>query len=87
MTLIENWRQAPRMYSVQALASIAALQAAQAYLTPEQLAAPILFAPGWTYAAALQAATAFLGITGMLARLIAQDLPQQKGRDGGGGGA
>ncbi len=77
MKLIENWRQAPRMYSVQALAAIAALQAAAAYLTPEQMAAPILFAPGWTYAAALQAVTAFLGITGMLARLIAQDLPEQ----------
>lgn len=78
MKLIDNWKQAPRMYSVQALAAIAALQAAQAYLTAEQLAAPILFAPDWTYGSALHAVTAFLGITGLLARLIAQDLPQQQ---------
>lgn len=84
MKIIDNWKQAPRMYSVQALAAIAALQAGAAYLTPEQLASPILFAPGWTYASALQAATAFLGITGMLARLIAQDLPQQQQTDGEG---
>lgn len=87
MKLIGNWRQAPRMYSVQAFAAIAALQAAVAYLTPEQLAAPILFAPGWTYGSALQASTAFLGVTGMLARLIAQDLPQQQQQPGGEGGA
>ena len=78
MKLIDNWRQAPRMYSVQALAAIAAIQGAQAYLTAEQLAAPILFAPDWTYASALQAATAFLGISGLVARLIAQDLPTKE---------
>jgi hypothetical protein len=76
--LIDNWRQAPRMYSVQALAIIATLQGAQTYLTAEQLAAPILFAPDWTYGSALSAVTAFVGITGLVARLIAQDLPQQK---------
>jgi hypothetical protein len=82
MKIINNWKQAPRMYSVQALAAIAALQGVQAYLTAEQLAAPILFAPEWTYASALQAATAFLGITGLIARLIAQDLPQQQQQQG-----
>lgn len=78
MKLIENWKQAPRMYSVQALAAITTLQGIGAYLSAEQLAAPIVFLPDWTCGAALQAATAFLGITGTIARLIAQDLPAAK---------
>ena len=78
MKLIENWKQAPRMYSVQALAAITALQGIGAYLSAEHLAAPIVFMPDWTYGAALQAATAFLGITGTISRLIAQDLPAAK---------
>ena len=77
MRLIENWRQAPRMYSVQALAAIATIQGSVAFLTAEQLAAQILFFPSWTWAGLAQSVTAFLGITGMVARLIAQDLPQQ----------
>lgn len=75
MKLIENWKQAPRMYSVQAFAAIAAIQGMAVYLSAEQMASPIIFLPEWTYGAAMQAATAFLGITGMVARLIAQDLP------------
>jgi hypothetical protein len=80
MKLIKNWQQAPRMYSVQALAAITALQGIAAYLTAEQLAAPIIFWPEWTYGAAVQSATAFLGITGTIARLIAQDLPPAAGQ-------
>ena len=78
MKLISNWRSAPRMYSVQALACITTVQAALAYLSPEQLAAPMPLYPALTWAAAAQALTAFLGVTGTLARLIAQDLPEQK---------
>jgi hypothetical protein len=74
MKLIDNWRQAPRMYSVQALAAIAAVQAAAAYLSAEQLAAQVLFYPQWTWGGLIQGVTAFLGITGTFARLIAQDL-------------
>jgi len=73
--LIDNWKQAPKMYSVQALALIGTLQGIAAYLTPEQLAAPMLFAVDWTYGGAIQAVSAFAGITGTVARLIAQDLP------------
>lgn len=78
MKLIENWRQAPLMYSVQALAAIAAIQGAAAYLSAEQLAAPVLFWPSVTWGGAIQSITAFLGVTGSVARLIAQDLPTKE---------
>lgn len=66
------------MYSVQALAIIASVQGAAAYLSPEQLASAVLFYPVWTWGGLIQSVTAFVGITGTVARLIAQDLPEQK---------
>jgi hypothetical protein len=80
MKLIDNWKQAPRMYSVQALAVIATIQGAAAYLSPEQLASQIPFLAAWTWGGAIQSATSFLGITGLVARLIAQDLPTKDGQ-------
>lgn len=82
MKLIENWQQAPRMYSVQAFAAIAAVQGCAAYLSTEQLAAPILFYPSITWGGGIQAITAFLGITGTVARLIAQDLSKPEADHG-----
>lgn len=74
MTLISNWRDAPRWYSTWAFASIATIQASVlAFITPEQLAAPILFYPSWTWGAASQAVVAFLAVTGGIGRLISQE--------------
>lgn len=73
MKLIENWRDAPRWYSTWAFASIATIQASVlAFLTSEQLAAPILFMPSWTWGSATQAVVAFLAVTGGVGRLISQ---------------
>lgn len=73
MKLIDNWREAPRWYSTWAFASIATIQASVlAFITPEQLAAPILFYPSWTWGAAAQAVVAFLAVTGGIGRLISQ---------------
>ncbi len=73
MRLIKQWRQAPKMYSVQALTIITALQGIAAYLSAEQLAAFVPFF-SVTWGGALHALTAFFGITGVIARLIDQQI-------------
>lgn len=74
MKLIDNWRQAPRWYSTWAFASIATIQGyIIAFLTAEQLQAPILFYPSWTWGMATQAVVAFLAVTGGVGRLISQE--------------
>ena len=76
MKLIDDWRDAPRMYSMWAFASIATIQGSVlAFVTAEQLAARILFAPAWTYAEAVQAVVAFLAISGGIGRLLSQSPP------------
>lgn len=73
MKLINDWRQAPKFYSTWAFASIATIQASVlTFITPEQLTAPILFYPSWTWGAAAQAVVAFLAVTGGIGRLISQ---------------
>lgn len=73
MKLVENWRQWWRWYSTWAFASIATIQASVlAFLSSEQLAAPILFYPAWTWGQAAQAVVAFLAVTGGVGRLISQ---------------
>lgn len=74
MKLIEDWRQAPRWYSTWAFTSIATIQASVlAFISSEQLAAPILFYPSWTWGQAAQAVVAFLAVTGGVGRLISQE--------------
>lgn len=74
MKLINNWRDAPRMYSMWAFGAIATIQGTVlTFITSEQLAARILFAPTWTYADAVQAVVAFLAVSGGIGRLIAQE--------------
>lgn len=76
MKLIDNWRDAPRWYSTWAFASIATIQGSVlAFITPEQLAAPVLFLSGWTWGALAQAVVAFLAVTGGVGRLISQGKP------------
>jgi hypothetical protein len=71
MKLIDDWRDAPRMYSIWALAAITTIQGSVlAFLTPAQLAAVAL--SGWTWGELLQSAVAFLAITGGIGRLITQ---------------
>lgn len=71
--LVDNWREAPRWYSTWAFTSIATIQGSMlAFITPEQLAAPVLFYPSLTWGAASQAVVAFLAVTGGVARLISQ---------------
>lgn len=73
MNLIKNWRDAWKWYSTWAFASIATIQASVlAFLSSEQLAAPILFYPSWTWGQAAQAVVAFLAVTGGVGRLISQ---------------
>jgi hypothetical protein len=73
MKLIENWREAPRMYSMWAFGSIATIQGSVlAFITPEQLSAAILFYPVMTWGGLVQAVVAFLAITGGIGRMIYQ---------------
>jgi hypothetical protein len=73
MKLIENWREAPRMYSMWAFTSIATIQGSVlAFINPEQLAAAILFYPSMTWGGLVQAVIAFLAVTGGIGRLIYQ---------------
>lgn len=72
MKLVEDWREAPKWYSVWAAAVVTTIGGFGMYLTPEMLGAPILFAPEWTYGKLLTALTAFFGVTGLIGRLIAQ---------------
>lgn len=78
--LIDDWKQAPRMYSIWAFTSIATLQGSvMAFITQEQLQAPILLYPSMTYGTALQAVIAFLAVTGGIGRMIAQPVaPEAK---------
>lgn len=73
MKLVENWRDAPRWYSVWAAGAVVTIGGVGAYLTPEMLAAPIFFLPDWTWGKALSSITAFLGVTGLVGRLISQE--------------
>jgi hypothetical protein len=73
MTLIKNWRDAWKWYSTWAFASIATIQTSVlVFVTPAQLAAPVLFYPTWTWEMASQAVIAFLAVTGGIGRLISQ---------------
>lgn len=79
MKLLENWRDAWKWYSIWSFASIATIQGSVlAFLTADQLAAPILFMPSWTWGSAVQAVVAFLAVTGGVGRLISQAPQVQK---------
>lgn len=81
MRLVEDWKRAWRWYSTWAFASIATIQGSVlAFITPEQLAAPILFYPAWTWGAASQAVVAFLAVSGGIGRLISQAPNEQPDR-------
>lgn len=73
MRLISNWRDAPRWYSMWAAGAVVALGSIGGYLTPDMLAAPILFLPDWTWGRALSTVTAFIGVSGIVGRLISQE--------------
>jgi 4-hydroxybenzoate polyprenyltransferase len=70
---IPDWRKAPRLYSIWALASIASIQGSVlSFLTPMQLAAMAF--SGWTWGEVAQGVVAFLAVTGGIGRLLTQDL-------------
>lgn len=76
MRLIDNWRQWPRMYSQWAFTTIAGIQGSVlAFMTKDQLDAPVLFYPSLTWGAAVAAVTTALAVSGFVGRLIAQDIP------------
>lgn len=71
--LVEDWREAPRMYSMWAFASIATIQGSVlAFMTPVQLASVVLFYPSLTWGELFQAVITFLAVTGGIGRLIYQ---------------
>jgi len=73
MKLIDNWRQWPKMYSTWAFGSIATIQTATAFIAADVLQAQVLFFAGYTWQGLISSATAFLAISGMVGRLIAQN--------------
>lgn len=77
MKLIPDWRRAPRMYSIWALAAIATIQGSvMAFLSPAHLGALVAGLPGWTYGDLLHSVVAFLAITGGIGRIITQETPK-----------
>lgn len=73
MKLIKNWRDAWKWYSVWALSASTTIGGVTAYLTPATLATPILFYPAWTWGTLVGAVVAFLGVTGLIGRVISQE--------------
>ena len=72
MRLVDNWRDAPKWYSMWAAAAVVTIGGFGAYLTPDMLAAQVLFMPDWTWQKVLSSLTAFFGVTGLIGRLISQ---------------
>lgn len=77
MKLIDNWRQWPRMYSTWAFGSIATIQAATAFIAADVLQAQVLLS-SYTWQGLISSVTAFLAISGMVGRLIAQNNVDEK---------
>lgn len=71
MTLIENWRKAYKMFSVQALAVIAAAQAILAVVPADKLALHVPFT-GTSYAELLVGLSIAAAVLGAVGRLIDQ---------------
>lgn len=71
MTLIPNWRESWRMFSVQALIVIGALQGVVLAIPPEALAAPAL-GTGFTWAEVNTALTVAAAVAGAIGRIVAQ---------------
>lgn len=84
MKLIDNWRQWPKMYSTWAFGSIATIQTATAFIAADVLAARVLLSD-YTWQGLISSATAFLAISGMVGRLIAQNNVDDKPKEQGGG--
>lgn len=78
MRIIENWREAPKWYSMWAAAAVVTVGGFGTYLTPDMLAATVPFFPDWTWQKVLSSTTAFLGVTGLIGRLIYQ--PDKAGK-------
>ena len=73
MKLVDNWRESIRWISMWCFASIATIQGSvMGFITPDQLAAPILFYPEWTWGTLNQAVIAALAVLGGVGRLISQ---------------
>lgn len=70
--LIDNWRQAWRMYSIKALGVIATAQASLALMPAHWLAARVPFMDGFTYADALVTLSIAAAVLGGIGRLIDQ---------------
>lgn len=78
MKLVDNWKEAWKWYSVWSAGAVVTLGGIGSYLTPEMLAAAVVFFPDWTWAKVLSSVTAFFGVTGLLGRLISQSPVEQK---------
>lgn len=72
MKLVDDWKDAWRWYSVWAASAVITIGGIGQYLTPEMLAAPVLFWDDWTWQKVLSSLTAFFGVTGLVGRLISQ---------------
>lgn len=77
MKLIDNWKDAWKWYSVWAASAVVSIGGIGAYLTPEMIAAPVLFFPDWTWGKVLSSLTAFFGVTGIIGRLVSQASDEQ----------
>lgn len=74
MKLIHDWKTAYRMFSVQALAVVGALQSLS-LVFPSAMGHHVPFLTGVTWADGLSAVTASVAALGIVGRLIAQGDP------------
>jgi hypothetical protein len=74
MKLIENWRKAPKMLSVQAFLLIGGVQSIQLVLSAENLASSVLFFPDLTWNTVFNSTIVALTIFGVVGRVIHQSL-------------
>lgn len=78
MKLVDNWRDVPRMISVQMLALIATVQGILAAATPEQVASLVPFTMSTTWANLGSTVTLTAAVIGGIGRFIDQGLGNSK---------
>lgn len=78
MKLIDDWRSAYKMFSVQALLFITALQSVAALAPGGWMALHVPWMTGVTWADALSALTFAGGVLGIIGRLIQQTPPESQ---------
>lgn len=74
MTLIDNWRDAPKMFSMRAFAGIGAVQLALIAFPEGWLSSPVPFVPGVTWRSVAIVLSLLVAFGGGFGRVVDQGL-------------